>query len=48
LDVYDLRLGSLMERTVQYVKDRTRDSDDYIPCRKERRSKKHVQMPLTS
>ena len=32
-DVYDLRLGNLMERIIQYVKDRTRDFD-YIPCRK--------------
>jgi hypothetical protein len=25
-----------MERIVQYVKDRSRDFDDYIPCKKER------------
>jgi hypothetical protein len=23
-----------MERIIQYVKDRTKDFDDYIPCRK--------------
>jgi putative transposase len=31
-DVYDLRLRNLMERMVQYIKDRTEDFDDYIPC----------------
>jgi transposase-like protein len=47
-DVYDLRLRNLMERIVHYVKDRTRDLDDYIPCRKERRDKRHAQMLLSS
>jgi hypothetical protein len=35
-DVYDLRLG------------RTEDFDDYIPCRKERCDKMHVQKLLNS
>jgi hypothetical protein len=37
-----------MERIVQYIKDRTRDFDDYIPCRKEGCDKMHAQMPLSS
>jgi hypothetical protein len=47
-DVYDSRLRNIMERIVQYVKDRTRDFDDYIPCRRERCDKKHAQMLLSS
>jgi len=47
-DVYDLRLRNVMERIIQYVKDRTRDFDDYIPCRRERCDKMHVQMLLSS
>jgi putative transposase len=47
-DVYDLRLRNLMERIVQYVKDRTRDFDDYIPCRREMCDKMHAQMLLSS
>jgi len=46
-DVYGLRLRNLMERMVQYVKDRTEDFD-YIPCRKERCDKMHAQMLLSS
>jgi putative transposase len=47
-DVYDLRLRNLMERIVQYVKDRTKDFDDYIPCRRERCDKRHAQTLLSS
>jgi transposase-like protein len=47
-DVYDSRLGNLMERIIQYVKDGTEDFDDYIPCRRERCDKKHAQMLLSS
>jgi putative transposase len=47
-DVYDLRLRNVMERIVQYVKDRTKDFDDYIPCRRERCDKRHAQMLLSS
>jgi hypothetical protein len=36
-----------MERIIQYVKDRTRDFDDYIPYRKERCDEKRVQMLLS-
>jgi putative transposase len=47
-DVYDLRLRNLMERVIQYVKDRTEDFDDYIPCRREGCDKKHAQTLLSS
>lgn len=30
---------SIIERTIQYVKDRTESFDDYFPCRKERSCK---------
>jgi putative transposase len=34
---------SIIERTIQYVKDRTESFDDYFPCRKERSCKlKHI------
>jgi putative transposase len=33
---------SLMERTVQYVKDRIEGFDDYFPCRKKKCSLHHV------
>jgi putative transposase len=46
-DVYGSRLRNLMERTVQYVKDRTGDLDNYIPCRR-RCDKMHAQMLLSS
>jgi putative transposase len=47
-DVYDSRLRNIMERIVQYVKDRTEDFDDYIPCRRKKCDKKHAQMLLSS
>ena len=47
-EVYDSRLRNLMERIVQYVKDRTGDFDDYIPCRRGRCVKMHAQMLLSS
>jgi len=45
--VYDLRLRNLMERIVQYVKDRTKDYD-YTPRRKKRRDRRHAPMWLSS
>lgn len=33
---------SLIERTIQYIKDRTESFDDYFPCRKENCKLKHV------
>jgi putative transposase len=47
-DVCDSRLRDLMERIVQYVKDRAEDFDDYLPCRRKKCSKRHVQMLLNS
>ena len=33
---------SIIERTMQYIKDRTECFDDYFPCRKENCKLKHV------
>jgi len=42
-DVYGLKAGSIMEEDSSiYVKDKTKDFDDYIPCRKEGHDKKHA------
>ncbi len=36
-----------MERTIQYIKDRTNEGfDDYFPCRKKKCKLKHVQQYL--
>lgn len=40
--IYDASGGNLMERFVQYVKDRTESFDDYFPCCKERCSLERV------
>ena len=45
--VYDCLRGNLMERFVQYVKDRTEEFDDYFPCRKERCRFEHVERWLS-
>jgi putative transposase len=34
---------SIIERTMQYIKDRTESFDDYFPCKKKRCKLKHVQ-----
>jgi putative transposase len=34
---------SIIERTMQYIKDRTECFDDYFPCRKKNCKLKHVQ-----
>jgi putative transposase len=34
---------SIIERTMQYIKDRTESFDDYLPCRKKNCKLKHVQ-----
>src|SRR4051812_48440281 len=34
---------SIIERTMQYVKDRTESFDDYFPCRKKKCKLKYVQ-----
>jgi putative transposase len=33
---------SIIERTVQYIKDRTERFDDYFPCRKKKSKLKHI------
>ena len=33
---------SIIERTMQYIKDRTEGFDDYFPCRKKRCKLKHI------
>ena len=33
---------SLIERTIQYIKDRTESFDDYFPCRKENCKLEHI------
>jgi putative transposase len=47
-EVYDSRFRNLVKRIVQYVKDRTEDFDDYIPCRREGCDEMHAQMLLSS
>jgi putative transposase len=37
---------SIIERTMQYIKDRTECFDDYFPCRKKKCKLKHVQQWL--
>jgi len=37
---------SIIERTMQYIKDRTEGFDDYFPCRKKNCKLKHVQQWL--
>ena len=37
---------SLIERTMQYIKDRTEGFDDYFPCRKKKCKLKHVKQWL--
>ena len=34
---------SIIERTIQFIKDRTKHFDDYFPCRKSKCKLKHVQ-----
>jgi hypothetical protein len=41
--VYDVLRGDLMERFVEYVKDRAEGFDDYFPRRRERCRFEHVQ-----
>jgi putative transposase len=41
-----LKLKHLIERTMQYIKDRTEGFDDYFPCRKKNCKLKHVQQWL--
>ena len=34
--IHSLYERSIIERTIQYIKDRTESFDDYFPCRKEK------------
>ena len=38
---------SVIERTIQYIKDRTEGFDDYFPCRKKNSKLKHVKQWLS-
>jgi putative transposase len=40
--VYDDNGKNIMERAIQYIKDRTECFDDYFPCNKDYCNKKHV------
>jgi putative transposase len=40
--IHSLYGKSIIERTIQYIKDRTESFDDYFPCRKERCMLQHV------
>ena len=40
--IYSAYEQSIIERTIQYVKDRTERFDDYFPCRKKNCKLKHV------
>ncbi len=33
---------SIIERTMQYIKDRTENFDDYFPCKKNKCKLKHI------
>ena len=39
---------STIERTIQYIKDKTECFDDYFPCRKKNCTLKHVKQWLAS
>ena len=41
--IHSPREKSIIERTVQYIKDRTEGFDDYFPCRKSKCKLQHVQ-----
>lgn len=40
--IHSSKEKSLIERTMQYIKDRTENFDDYFPCRKENCKLKHI------
>jgi putative transposase len=41
--IHSLYEKSIIERTVQYIKDRTKGFDDYFPCRKSKCKLQHIQ-----
>ena len=46
--LYSSEIRNLMERIVQYVKDRTKLFDNYIPCIKEECDEEHAENLLKS
>ncbi len=40
--LYSYLEKSIIERTIQYIKDRTESFDDYFPCREENYKLKHI------
>jgi transposase-like protein len=46
--VYSIEVRNLMERIIEYVKDRTRLFDNYIPCIKDECDEEHAKMLLKS
>src|SRR3954447_22190920 len=40
--LHSLYEKSIIERTIQYIKDRTESFDDYFPCRKEKCRLEHI------
>ena len=40
--IHSLYEKSIIERTMQYIKDRTESFDDYFPCKKKKCKLKHV------
>jgi transposase-like protein len=46
--VYSIEVRNLMERIIEYVKDRTKLFDNYIPCIKDECDEKHAEMLLNN
>jgi transposase-like protein len=46
--LYSLEVRNLMERIIQYVKDRTKLFDNYIPCIKDECDEEYAKMLLKS
>jgi putative transposase len=44
--IHSSQKKSVIERTMQYIKDRTESFDDYFPCMKKRCKLKHVKQWL--
>ncbi|MEM1546131.1 MAG: hypothetical protein QXP91_06700 [Candidatus Methanomethylicia archaeon] len=47
-ELYGLEVRNLMERIIQYIKDRTRLFDNYIPCMKNKCGNEHALMLMKS
>jgi len=46
--VYSIEVRNLMERIIEYVKDRTKLFDNYIPCIKDGCDEEHAEMLLNN